>query len=75
MTTTVTIAAHLSSQKEVHVKISDNGNIVEEFTLQDGETTERHIYDGREITAIEVAMDDADAKVAQLKELNDRTSK
>lgn len=54
MTTTVTIAAHLSSEKEVRVKISDNGSTVEEFALQDGEKADRHVYDGREISVQEV---------------------
>lgn len=54
MTTTVTIAAHHSSNKEVQVKISDHGNTVEQFALQDGETAERYVYDGREISVKEV---------------------
>lgn len=54
MTTTVTIAAHLSSEKEVRVKITDNGSTVEELTLQDGEKAERAVYDGREISVREV---------------------
>ena len=53
MTTTVTIAAHLSKEKEVRVKINDNGNTVEEFALQDGETASRVVYDGREISILE----------------------
>ena len=54
MTTTVTIAAHLSTEKEVRVKLADNGNTVEEFVLQDGEKAERYVYDGREISVQEV---------------------
>jgi len=54
MTTTVTIAAHHSSEKEVRVKITDNGSTVEEFALQDGEKAERYVYDGREISVQEV---------------------
>lgn len=54
MTTTVTIAAHLSTEKEVRVKITDNGNTVEEFALQDGEKAECYVYDGREINVQEV---------------------
>jgi hypothetical protein len=53
MTTTVTIAAHLSNEKEVRVKLTDNGNTLEEFTLQDGEKAERAVFDGREISVIE----------------------
>jgi hypothetical protein len=36
MTTTVTITAHLSTEKEVRVKLTDNGSTTEEFALQDG---------------------------------------
>jgi archaellum component FlaF (FlaF/FlaG flagellin family) len=54
MTTTVTIAAHHSAEKEVLVKITDNGSTVEEFSLQDGEKAERYVYDGREISVQEV---------------------
>lgn len=53
MTTTVTIQAHLSTDKEVRVTIKDNGKPAEEFALQDGETAERYVYDGREISVIE----------------------
>ena len=54
MTTTVTIAAHLSTEKEVRVKLTDNGSTTEEFALQDGEKAERYVYDGREISIQEV---------------------
>jgi len=54
MTTTVKIIASLSSSKEVHVQVVDNGSTVEEFTLQDGETAERYVYDDREISVREV---------------------
>jgi len=54
MTTTVTIAAHLSAEKEVRVKLTDNGSTTEEFALQDGEKAERYVYDGREISVQEV---------------------
>ncbi len=54
MTTTVTINAHLSTEKEVAVRIIDNGEIVEEFTLQDGESDDRAVYDGRQITVKEI---------------------
>jgi len=54
MTTTVTIAAHLSPEKEVRVKLTDNGSTTEEFALQNGETAERYVYDGREISVREV---------------------
>lgn len=54
MTTTVIIKAHLPSTKEVKILISENGNTVEDFALQDGETAERYVYDGREIVVKEV---------------------
>lgn len=54
MTTTVIIKAHLPSTKEVKILISENGNTIEDFTLQDGETAERYVYDGREIVVKEV---------------------
>ncbi len=55
MTTTVTIDAHLSSEKEVKVTIVDEGENLEEFSLQDGDSEQRHVYDGREIRIKEVA--------------------
>lgn len=54
MTTTVTIAAHLSTEKEVRVKITGTGGPDEVFALQDGEKAERYVYDGREISVKEV---------------------
>ena len=54
MTTTVTITAHLSTEKEVRVKLTDNGSTTEEFALQNGETAERYVYAGREISVQEV---------------------
>lgn len=57
MTTTVTIEAHHASNKRVSVAITDNGIPVEEFTLNDGETAQRHVYDGREISVKEVLVE------------------
>ena len=54
MATSVTIHAQISSEKEVCVKITDNGNTVEEFTMQEEERAIRYIYDGREISILEV---------------------
>ena len=54
MTTTVKISAHLASTKEVKVTINDGATQVEEFALQDGEETERSVYDGRSISVQEV---------------------
>ncbi len=53
MTTTVKIEAHLATTKEVRVKITDAGNTIEEFALQDGEKAERYVYDGRGISVVE----------------------
>ena len=53
MSTSVTIHAQLPSGKEVRVKIVENGNTVEEFTLQDGERAIRYLRDGREISVLE----------------------
>ena len=53
MSTSVTINAGVSSGKEVRVRIADNGNTVEEFTLQDGERAMRYLQDGREISILE----------------------
>ena len=57
MTTTVTVAAHCSPEKEVRVIITDEQNEdfeAEIITLQDGETQDYHIYDGREIYVKEI---------------------
>lgn len=53
MTTTVIIKAHVSSDKAVLVTMHDGTKLVEEFTIQDGETAERYIYDERVITTRE----------------------
>lgn len=56
MTTTVKVSAHCSGQKEVVVEIFDNasGQQVESFKLQDGESADRVVFDGRELTVKEV---------------------
>lgn len=61
MTSQVKISAHCSDEKEVIVTIAgivDNATgesgIIEEFTLQNGESAERSIYDSRSVTAVEV---------------------
>lgn len=55
MTTTVKISAHLSSEKEVRALIRDDqGAVLEELVLQDGETAERYVYDERRIEVREV---------------------
>lgn len=56
MTTTVKVSAHCANNKEVQVAISDivSGNVKEAFTLQDGETAERVVYDDLTIAVREV---------------------
>ena len=56
MTTTVKIEAHLANTKEVKVIIEDTDDVLhkEEFTLQDGETADHYVYDGRVISVKEV---------------------
>lgn len=56
MTTTVTIDAHVSPDKEVLVTILDKDTeaVFEEFTLQDGESDSRYVYDDREIRISEI---------------------
>jgi hypothetical protein len=54
MTTTVKIEAHHATSKEVKVFVTENGITVEDFTMQDGETAERCVYDGRVITVREI---------------------
>jgi hypothetical protein len=53
MTTTVIIKAHVSPDKAVLVTMHEGTKLVEEFTIQDGETAERYIYDERVITTRE----------------------
>lgn len=55
MPTPVTIHAHLPPAKEIRVKITDHGNTVEEFTLQDEERALRYLQDGGEINIRETA--------------------
>ena len=49
MTTTIIVHAHCSADKEVFVAITDGDESVEEFVLQDGESADRAVYDGREL--------------------------
>jgi hypothetical protein len=53
MTTSVIIKAHVSRDKAVQVAIHNGPELVEKFTLQDGETAERYVYDDRVITVHE----------------------
>lgn len=45
MTSTVKIDAHLSTEKEVRVVIANQDQLIEEFTIQDGESATRYIHD------------------------------
>jgi len=54
MTSQVIIRAHCSDTKEVMVLVQDENGLVEEFAIQDGEETERSIYDGRSVSVMEV---------------------
>lgn len=49
MTSTVTIAAHCADHKEVRVQIYEHGDqtVLEQFTMENGETQSRAIFDGR----------------------------
>ncbi|NOV29165.1 hypothetical protein [Methylomonas sp. ZR1] len=54
MTTQVTIRAHLSDEKEVRVTVKENGEVIEQFALQHGESADRYVYESREISVSEV---------------------
>lgn len=53
MTSKVTIEAHCSSSKEVHISVA-GGYTGENRVLQDGESTEFYVYDEREVNVREV---------------------
>ena len=54
MTTNVVVTAHCADTKEVQVTITDPNADTEQFVLQDGESSDRVVYDGREISVKEV---------------------
>ena len=56
MTTTVKIEAHCSNEIEVLINVIDqHGRTNDEtFTIQDGESAERFVYDGRVVTVSEI---------------------
>ncbi len=54
MTTNVTINAHCAPEKKVDVIISDGDETVEVFSLDDGESADRVVYDNRIMTVTEV---------------------
>ena len=55
MTTTVKVSAHCSDDKEVQVVISDrvSGIVNAEIILQNGQTTDRVVYDDLVISVLE----------------------
>lgn len=58
MTTTVTIQAHCSADKEVAIAVfdivDDEPRIIETYEIQDGETKELLAYDNRQISVQEI---------------------
>lgn len=59
MTTTVIIKAHCAPSKQVHALIVDQlknagHEVIEEIVLQDGETADRVVFDGRVISIQEI---------------------
>lgn len=59
MTTTVKIDAHPLPDQEVKVVIvdTDQDKVVEEFTMQPGESTSRHVYGQRMILIKEMPVE------------------
>lgn len=55
MTSVVTIKACVSDDKQVNVEIFDNEVLVEQYTLQNGQSSEKYVYDGRKIIVNEVS--------------------
>jgi hypothetical protein len=53
MTTTVTVEAHCSKEKEVRIAV-DNGNTGETIVIQDGEKWSGVVYDLKKVTVQEV---------------------
>lgn len=55
MTSVVKVAAHCSDDKEVVVKVFDSqtNEVKEEQVLQNGESTEKHIYDNIVVASTE----------------------
>lgn len=57
MTTTITVAAHCNPDTEVQVTVTDSRFATPELTiLQDGETTEKVVFDDRTLTVREVML-------------------
>jgi hypothetical protein len=45
MTTNVTINAHCDDKKEVKVRLTDTGELSQEYALQNGQSDTRVVYD------------------------------
>lgn len=55
MTTTVKIEAHCGTDTEVQVNIQDQSTGLDKtMILRDGESSEEHVYDNKQITVKEV---------------------
>ena len=54
MTSTVKIDAHLSTDKEVRVVLANNDKLIEEFTIQNGESATRYVHDDNVIIVKEM---------------------
>lgn len=61
MTSSVRVAAHCASNKEVVVTVTNGDVFVEEQILQDGESTEILIYDERAVSSHERVKEEAPA--------------
>lgn len=57
MTTSVKVEAHCSTDTEVKIAVKEGDDVLETTTIQDGETAEKYVFDGREITVKEVKKD------------------
>lgn len=54
MTSIVTIQACVSDDKQVSVELFDNDTLVEKYFLQNGQKSEKYVYDGLKIIVNEV---------------------
>jgi hypothetical protein len=54
MTTEIIVNAHCGKDKEVEVKVIEEGETAETNILQDGETMIRYAFDDREISVKEI---------------------
>jgi hypothetical protein len=61
MTSSVKVSAHCTAEKEVRVTVTGiidhatgETGVIESFSLQDGESAERYVYDSRQISTEEV---------------------